>query len=918
MSTGSTTFGGLLRRHRFAVGLTQEGLAQRAGLSPKAISDLERDPGRSPRLGTVGLLADALSLAPDVRAELLAAARPSAAADDQGSRAASSASVGPGPLTQSFVPRPLSRLVGRSGVAAAVAELLRRGESRLLTLTGPGGVGKTRLALEVAQRVAADFPEGVAFVDLTPLRDPALVVDAVAQRLGVDDRDATPSRDRLAVALGDRRMLLVLDNLEHVLAAGGDVIAVLEACPRVVVLATSRVAPGLRGARQYRIAPLTTAEAPGTPEELAQAPAVELFIERSRAAGADLSLDSSTLVAVGEICRRLEGLPLAIELAAARVPLLAPPALLARLDKRLPLLVGGAHDLPARQRTMHDAIAWSYELLDDAHKTLLERLCVFVGGCTLDAAEAVCARETMASSVLDGVAVLVDSSLLRVEQTPVGPDADVSQATPRLAMLETVREFGLDQLEAGSEAGTARQRHADWCLAVAEQAASELGGVDTAAWLARLDQEHDNLRAALRWAHEHDHGATLLRMAAALWPFWQQQGHLTEGRGWLQAALDVTDDDVGVEGPVRIHALVGAARLAIGQAAHDEAASYCAAAVALAGAHGLPADLAAALNTQGLLAREQDRYIDAVHDHEAALAVARQGDDQTGEATALLGLAYAAMFTGDSVRASALAEEALHVARQTQDRRLLSETLFLPAWLALNAGAYEPAQRLGTEALELARALRHTGEVAEALFHLANVALCRGRYQDAAQHFSDSLTLNQTRGDAHRLSRDLAGLGAALLNLGDLPDARAHVEESLTLARGQKDRWSCAMSLTMLGHVDLADEAIADAHEHLTEAATVFLAIGNLMYLPWCLEGLAAVAVAVGDITLAATLEGTQQAVRARTGVSTPPIHPIAYAGVAAAVHDALTPNELAAATETGARQPLTEAIAALTGRHKA
>lgn len=298
--------------------------------------------------------------------------------------------------------------------------------------------------------------------------------------------------------------------------------------------------------------------------------------------------------------------------------------------------------------------------------------------------------------------------------------------------------------------------------------------------------------------------------------------------------------------------------------------------------------------------------------------MAQQGDDRTGEATALLGLAYAAMFTGDSARASSLAEESLHVARQTQDRRILSEALFLPAWLALNAGAYEPAHRLGNEALELARALRHTGEVAENLFLLGNVALCRGRYQNAVEHFTDSLALNRTRGDAHRLSRDLAGLGAALLNLRDLPGARAYVEESLTLARGQKDRWSCAMSLTMLGHVDLADEAVADAQQHLTKAATVFLDIGNLMYLPWCLEGLAAVAVAAGDITLAATLEGTQQAVRARTGVSTPPIHPAAHAGVVAAVHDALTPTELGAATEAGARQPITEAIAALADRHKA
>jgi predicted ATPase len=436
-------------------------------------------------------------------------------------------------LPQSNLPTPLTPLVGREQEIAAVCALLLRPEVRLVTLTGTGGVGKTRLAVHVAAEVLADFPDGVFFVSLASLSDPALVLSTIAQILDVKESGARPLSELLTACLRDKHLLLCLDNFEHLLEASPQLTNLLRVCPHLAILVTSRAVLHLQGEHLFPVPPLAVPDLTGLPltaETLPDSAAVALFLQRARAIQPTIQLTSTNARPTAELCIRLDGLPLAIELAAARIPLFPPQALLARLNQRLHLLTSGTRDVPARQQTLRNTIAWSYDLLSQDEKTLFRRLAVFVGGCTFEAAEAVCtAHGDLEIDVLEAVAALVDKSLLRQEEQADGQ--------PRLLMLETIREYALECLKASGEAEAVQRQQAIFFLRLSQEAEPKIRSAEQSTWRTRLEAEQDNLRATLRWTLSSQEVEMGLQLAGALLAFWRVSNQDREGRNWCEQVL---------------------------------------------------------------------------------------------------------------------------------------------------------------------------------------------------------------------------------------------------------------------------------------------------------------------------------------------------------------------------------------------
>jgi predicted ATPase/transcriptional regulator with XRE-family HTH domain len=560
--------GETIRRRRQELFWTQEQLAERAGLRKRTIERAEA--GEPLQRHTVLVIAQALGLSP---AEVTPpdrssppGARASPVLDSAGARAVGAASN----LTD--LPVPMTSFIGRARELAAVKQ--RFSSARLLTLTGPGGCGKTRLALQAAAELADKFADGVCFVELAPLGDPRLVPQSVASALGVREEPTRPLPVTLIDTLHRRQLLLVLDNCEHLIAACAELAHILlSACPQLHVLATSREVLGVAGEMAWRVPPLASPDPqrPVPVEHLLQYEAVQLFVERARTVQPTFTVTERNAAAVAQVCHRLDGIPLAIELAAARVKVLTVEQIAARLDDRFRLLTGGSRIALPRQQTLQAAIDWSYDLLSEPERRLWRRLSVFAGGWTLEAAEAVCAGAGLdAAEVLDRLTSLVDKSLVTV-------DAMAGEARYRL--LETIRQYGREKLERSGEAAVIRRQHLEWHVGLAERAEPELTGPDQAVWLEKLEAEHDNLRAALEWSQVEAQGEQIgLRVAAALWRFWLVHGHLREGRRWLEGMLAGSPEAWPA---VRAKALYGAGALAEDQGDYAAARAFFAESLAL-------------------------------------------------------------------------------------------------------------------------------------------------------------------------------------------------------------------------------------------------------------------------------------------------------------------------------------------------
>jgi predicted ATPase/DNA-binding SARP family transcriptional activator/class 3 adenylate cyclase len=778
---------------------------------------------------------------------------------------------------------------------------------RLLTLTGAGGCGKTRLALQVAADLLDEFADGIIFVDLAPIRDPSLVLSTIAHTLGVREMGGTPLVDSLKAHLREKQLLLVLDNFEQVLPAATLVAELLAAASRLKVLVTSRAALRLNGEREFPVPPLAVPGPRQLPalEVLSQYAAVALFIQRAQAVKPGFAVTNENAPAVAEICHRLDGLPLAIELAAARVKLFPPQSLLGRLGSRFTLLTGGARDLPERQQTLRAAIDWSYDLLTPAEQQFFRRFAVFAGGCTPEAVEVVCDGDgALECDPLDGLETLASHSLVRQEEGGVGE--------PRFMMLETIREYARERLHDSGEAETIQGHHTRFFLQVLESAAPHLQSwtAEERLWIDRLERDHGNLRSALDDAEQGGEIETAVRMATVLWRFWYVRGYWSEGQERLNRLLDLTATPQRAAQRARL--LSALARFAYWQANSARARELGEQSLALLRGLGDPREIAGGLGFLAMVARRQEDYAACQSLLEEQLSIWLKQGNQPAQAGSLWRLAQIAHRGGNETTARSFWEECLAIQRQRGTKEGVAVCLQSLGAMAFRQGDADRAWPLYEESLQILRELKNSDRIAFLLCELEKFALLQGRQEAARKvhlallevvgHLAEERSvrvaallsdLGQTlamTGD-HPSARDffatslaiarevdykggitwqLANLGETAVRLGDWNAARAFLEEALPLARENGKRLVVARILQDLGTVASLEGKHEEAARLYFEAVALASTEGmdsiNRTILLFCLEGQARLAVAERRWQQGALLFGAAEALRQHLG----------------------------------------------------
>ena len=866
------SFGDLLRDYRAERGLSQDELAEQAGLSVAAISALERGLTRWPYRDTIARLATALQLATAERSALTRAgqrparirAGPSASAPGAAFSRPARRATPVGTIRRNSMPVPLTGLIGRSAELDGLEQLFNAPHARLLTLVGTGGVGKTRLAIAAADRLRAEHPDGVVFVSLATIQDVSLLATAVARRLGMSEQAGSAPMDALIDFIGQRALLLVLDNCEHLIEACAALAAsLLTACARLRVLATSRMALRVRGEQVFPLEPLALPDkADGvSSSSIERSPAVALFVERAREANPEFTLDGTNAADVAAICEHLDGLPLAIELAAVQCAYARPRSILAKLTTRLQLLDGGPRDLPARQQTLRNAIGWSYNLLTGEQRHAFRCLSVCVGGCTLEAAAATCGPEFRTPvAVLPLLESLVGSSLLIASRR--------SDREPRFSMLETIRDYGMQRLAESGEDDAVRARYVAWCLELAEQAAPELIGPEQDRWLDRLEAEHANLQEALR--HAPPPNEVGLRLALALWRFWYTRGYLSDGRRWLEAAVAAQMGTLAE----RASALNGAGMLAWRQGDYDRARAWHEESLALRMELDDRRGIASSLENLGLVAWRQTDYEQARALHEQSLALRRELGDPQGTASSLYNLGAAMHMHGEYEPAEIVYRESLAIRRRLGDKQGVVTSLNGLGLLMGELGHYDQALPLHVESLAIARELGDKKGIANSLTNLAYTAGVHGEHDRALRLHEESLAIHRELGDRQGTANTLNHLGRTAYERGKYEEARALFEDGLGHAAG------------------------IGAKSHVVES----------------LEGLAALEARVGEPVRAARLYAAAAALRKQIGSPLPLRERSGREQAVTALRRRLGPKRMSLAWTAGEALSLDEAIAEARG----